>query len=71
MRQKEISKVLEAFVAIGPAAVEPLMALLKDPNPAVRALAAQALGKIGPKSEEAIPELQEVTPGHYVACLQT
>ena len=45
--QRERSQSLEAFVAIGLAAVEPLTAALKDESPAVRAVAAQALGRIG------------------------
>jgi HEAT repeat protein len=49
MRQKGISKTIEAFAAIGPAAVDPLMASLKDENPGVRAVSAQALGRLGDK----------------------
>jgi HEAT repeat protein len=47
VRQKERSQAVEAFVAIGPAAIEPLAALLKDASPAVRAVSAQGLGRIG------------------------
>lgn len=39
--------VVEDLVKMGAAAVEPLLAVLHDPNPNVRAGAARALGKIG------------------------
>lgn len=48
-REKETVRLLEAIVAIGPAAVGPLIGLLKHESPAVRAVAAHALGKLGDK----------------------
>jgi len=47
--QKETSKTIETLAAIGPAAVGPLVASLRDQSPGVRAVAAQGLGRIGDK----------------------
>jgi HEAT repeat protein len=49
LRQRRVSKVLEALAALGPAVVEPLAALLKDHNPGARTVAAQGLGRLGDK----------------------
>ena len=55
-QQKELAGAVEALAAIGPAAVDPLIALLKDENPNARAVAALALGRLGDK--RAIEALQ-------------
>ncbi len=44
----------------GGAAVPRLISILHEPNPAVQAAAAEALGEIGPKAKEAVPLLMEV-----------
>jgi HEAT repeat protein len=49
LQQKWVSKALEALAAVGPAAVEPLIALLEDANLGVRSAAAQGLGRLGDK----------------------
>jgi HEAT repeat protein len=56
MMQKDCAKTVEMIVAIGTPAVDPLIALLKDPEDGVRAAAARALGRLGDK--RALPGLQ-------------
>jgi HEAT repeat protein len=48
-QQKRTAQIMEAIVAVGEPAVEPLIALLKDENPLSRSLAAQGLGRLGDK----------------------
>jgi HEAT repeat protein len=66
MRQKEISKALEALAAVGPAAIDPLLALLKDQKPGVRAAAAQGLGKLGDKRAIAALQTTQHDPSQQV-----
>lgn len=49
--------VIDALARIGTDSVEPLIATLADPDPALRADAARALALMGPLAEPAIPAL--------------
>jgi HEAT repeat protein len=42
------------------AAVDSIVLLLKDPEPAIRRLAAYALGEIGPAAKKTVPALKEL-----------
>jgi hypothetical protein len=56
-------KAAYGFYVLGPAAkpaLSKLVSMLDDPAPEVRALAAFAIGKIGPESARAIPALQRL-----------
>jgi HEAT repeat protein len=55
--RREIATALGRFPEVAKAAVEPLTAVLKDPDPAARAAAADALGRAGPDAGTAAPEL--------------
>jgi HEAT repeat protein len=52
------AEVWDTLKEMGAAAVAPLAALLRDPDPQVRALAAEALGHVSPHGGEALPALE-------------
>lgn len=49
--------VVDALARIGPDAIEPLVTTLASDDPEVRARAAQALARMGPTAEPAVPAL--------------
>lgn len=67
--QKETDKTLEMILAIGPAAVEPLIALLKEPSENARASAVRALGRFGDKRALPALEAMKINPAEHLAAL--
>gem|GEM_PF-2311338 len=62
--------VTRQLVALGPAAVEPLIGALKSDNWEVRASAVFCLGQLGADARPALPELKEVAKGDEVAAVR-
>ena len=58
-------KGLRALWRLGERAVPTLTQALRDEDPAVREFAADALGRIGPAAEAAVPELLRAIAGDF------